>query len=126
MRGQADLLLHAQKDGFAPDEAAVGDDRLHGRADLGRGVADGVAAHDRGAAGHGRSAVRHARGVGVHDLHQLHGQPSASAVIWLSTVIMPWPISVVPTATLTLPSAATTTLAPAGLRCLPIAPRPTP
>ena len=54
------------------------------------------------------------------------GQPRASAAICESTVIMPWPISVVPTATVTLPSAATTTLAPAGFRCLPMAPRPTP
>ena len=54
------------------------------------------------------------------------GQPRASAVIWDKTVIMPWPISVVPTATVTLPSADTTTLAPAGFMCLPMAPRPTP
>ena len=54
------------------------------------------------------------------------GQPRASAAICDSTVIMPWPISVVPTATVTLPSPATTTLAPAGFRCLPRAPSPTP
>ena len=54
------------------------------------------------------------------------GQTRASAVIWVSTVTMPWPISVVPTATVTLPSAETTRLAPAGFRCLPMAPSPTP
>ena len=54
------------------------------------------------------------------------GQPSASAAICDNTVTMPWPISVVPTATVTLPSPATTTFAPAGFRCLPIEPRPTP
>ena len=54
------------------------------------------------------------------------GQPRASAVIWVSTATMPWPISVVPTATVTLPSAATTRFAPAGFMCLPMAPRPTP
>ena len=54
------------------------------------------------------------------------GQPSASAAIWVSTVTMPCPISVVPTATVTLPSPETTTFAPAGFRCLPMAPRPTP
>src|SRR5439155_23238549 len=69
--GQAHLLLRAEGHRLAPAQTAVGDDRLHGRTDLRRRIADRVSAHHRGAAGPRGAAVGYAGGVRLYDVDQL-------------------------------------------------------